>query len=208
MNVSSLKTALKRYAGLDDSDPLIDWLNAAYHEFEDAYEWPWLEVRTTSLTGAIGSSTLTLPSDFFKVKILRDTTDKSPLEYMPQTEFFGEFDDLTSTGQPMYYTTVGFDQIVLWPTLDRAVSYNLIYQKALTDLVLDTDVPAMPARWHYGLVFGAAAHGLQSESEEERSANAAGKFTDYINRAISKSSSRNIGEPDSVREVMDYDAPS
>jgi hypothetical protein len=204
VNVASIKTALKRYAGQSDEDPLLDYINAAYHEFEDAFDWPFLEVRTTLLTGAAGDSTIALPSDFFKPKLLKDTTNNFPLDYMPQAEFYAKFANFSDTGKPMYYTSTGLNTFQLWPVLDSVVSYDLVYQKQFVDLASDADVPAIPVRYHYGLVYGAAAIALEGESEEDRAAAAEGKFNDWIGRAISKFSSRQLGEPDTVRDAMDY----
>jgi hypothetical protein len=204
VNVASLKTVLKRYAGQTDEDPLLEYLNAAYHEFEDAFDWPFLEVRNATLTGAVGDNTITLPADFFKPKLLKDVTNQTDLEYLPESEFYARFPDLTATGNALYYTSTGLTTFQLWPVLNSAITYDLIYQKQLDDLAADTDIPAFPTRYHFGLIYGAAAVALQAESEEDRATAAETKFNDWIGRAIAKFSSRQLGEPDVVRDVMEY----
>lgn len=202
--VSQLLQSLRRYGGFDTDDPLIEWLNAAYHEFEDAYDWPFLETRDiVTVSAAPGEDAITGPTNLFKVIILKDLTNVNTLDYLPEIDLYRGINDLTSTGSPLYFTLTG-STIRLWPVPETAVTFDLVYQVQLPDLAATSDIPAIPARYHYGLIYGAAAIGLQAESEEDRAQAAETKFNEYIGRAISKLSSRRLGEPDTVSDAMGY----
>jgi hypothetical protein len=209
VDVASLKQALKRYGGFDDGDPLLDWINAAYHDFEDASDWPFLEAESIALTVTSNyeMSRIALPADLLKPIIVRNRGTGSVLEFLPHTAYLEEgyydTESSTSSGEPQYYTLMN-SQLFLFPTPDQVYDLWMIYQKQLPDLAADLDVPAIPTRYHYGLVYGAAAHGLQAESEEERAQSAQSQFELYISNAISKLGSRQLGQADFVRETAGY----
>jgi hypothetical protein len=211
MNLGTIKTALRRYAGVDATDPLVDWINAALHEFEEAYDWPFMEGVANQPTVAANTQ-LTLPADFFKLAKAKVVTAaganvaRSALTYVPRLKFEDEstFDPF-STGEPSYYTLIGMDQMFVWPTPDGVYSIRVFYQKALADLVNDGDVPAIPTRYHYTIVEGAAVRALQAESEEGRSDTARSVFEDSIDRHITKlGGTRQAGEYQQTRDVMGY----
>jgi hypothetical protein len=71
------------------------------------------------------------------------------------------YDVSTTTGAtgPTNFFTIVNRQILLYPTPSTAASYTLMYDKKITLLVADADVPAFPEEHHYLLVHGATATG-------------------------------------------------
>lgn len=211
MNLGAMKTALKRYAGVDATDPLVDWVNAALHEFEEAYDWPFMETVANQPTVAADAQ-LTLPSDFFKLAKAKvviaagASVARSALTYVPRLRFEDEstYDPFT-TGEPTHYTLIGMDQMLVWPIPDGVYTVRVFYQKSLVDLAADADVPGLPSRYHYTIVEGAAVRALQAESEEDRAETARGIFEDSIDRHITKlGGAKQAGEFQQTRDVMEY----
>jgi hypothetical protein len=212
MNLGAIKTALRRYAGVDTTDPLVDWINAAMHEFEEAYDWPFMEGVANQPTVA-SNTQLTLPADFFKLAKAKVVVDRASasvaraaLTYVPRIRFEDEstYDPFT-TGEPSHYTLIGMDQMFLWPIPDGVYTVRVFYEKGLADLASDSDIPGLPTRYHYTIVEGAAVRALQAESEEDRANTARGIFEDSIDRHITKlGGSRQSGDFQQTRDVMGY----
>lgn len=212
MNAGTMKTSLKRIAGVSDTDPLMDWLNAGMHDFEDAYDWPFLDI-VGGVTMLAGSNNPDLPPDLAVLYTARvDTTPsggtvtRPSLKYVPRVKFEDEsYFDPTQTGEPTHYTLVGNSSIFLWPTPDQNYHFRVYYRKFLTDLLEDVDIPALPAKYHYSIVTGAAAVALEAENEEDRAETWRNIFEDNIQRAISRlGGSRQDGSFNTVRNVMGY----
>lgn len=203
MLVSEGRTAIKRY-GFDDNDPIISWLNEGMHQFEDSHDWSFLQLTTTIAT-VVGDSTLVLPSTLHKVQSIRDVTGKRKLKFMTVSQFERAIDDPTVRAQPEFYTVTGTKTIQLYPVVDVARSFRVVYQFELTDMVLAPDA-AMPGptRIHYPIVQGAVSIGLQAENEEDRAATAKSEFEAAIDRLWTKYSKQELDEPQQVTDVMDY----
>lgn len=206
MNLGSLKTALKRY-GFNDADPLTDWINAALHEFEDAYPWPWLE-KEVFLALLTGENEITLPADFYKLQSVKFKGFELRPKYLGYDVFTDEIADRTVTGSlPTVFTLIGMDTMPVWPVPTQDLDLILLYRRSVDDLVDDTDIPNIPTRHHYGLVAGAATYALQAENEEDRAVTAANLWQSVIDRAIARYATRQEMEPDQVRDSAGYFEP-
>lgn len=202
MDVTAMQTALKRF-GFDDNDPLLIWLNAAMHEFEDAADWAFL-LKRVDIAVAAGDDSLALPADYFKTRSLRHS-DGFKLKWRDYRDFDESIEDYTVQGTPSWYTTLGLNVAQFYPVADTAFTATLMYEAQLVDLVNPTDVPAIPTRYHYsGIVQLAAAIGLQAENEEERSTAARALANDTIARAATKYSTETIDEFSQVRDSQGY----
>lgn len=208
MKVEELKTALKRY-GFDDSDPLLLWLNSAYHEIENSYKhWSFLETEEIVETELGEFNTVGLVNRIIKV---RDITDEATtggqgrdLEYMDRRELMREHSNLLEKGLPELFTIIGSSKIQLVPVPSSKRKIRVTYIKELPDLVLDADVPLIPVKNHYTIVRGGAFIALQAENEEERAASAQSQFESDVDKMISNDQVRQIGEPDTVLDVQEY----
>lgn len=203
MNLGQMKTALQRF-GFDTNDPLTTWLNAAMHDFEDAAEWSFL-LKQTTIVGNVGDSSLILPTDFFKVMSIRNSTDGAKLKWVDTRQFDSDVFDFTVPGPPTTYTTLGQTVLRIYPVLDTSTTFVLTYESELLDMVNDADVPGIPLRYHYsGIVQGAAAIALQAENEEERSTAARALFDSAVGRAVLRFSGETLDEFKTVRDVQEY----
>jgi hypothetical protein len=212
MNLGTMKTALRRMAGVDATDPLVDWINAAMTEFCEAYDWPFLDTIGNVNTVA-SNDELTLPTDFLKMRKARIVAQgatqyfRSPLKYIPylQSEDEEPKSNAPVFGEPYQYTLVGTDFMILFPIPNLIYTVRINYDKFPVDLVADVDVPDIPSKYHYTLVEGAAVRALQAESEEDRAQTARSIFEDSIDRHITKlGGNRQAGEFHQTRDVMGY----
>lgn len=209
MNLGTMKTALARIAGVDLTDPLTDWINAALHEFEDAYPWPFLE-NTYGGSFTPGTYALTVPTDFFRIETLRFTLANTSYiipKYKPWIQVNEEnwkHSDANVRGKPQWYTLIGQNFIVVYPAADLTYGYAMSYTMMIPDLAGDADIPAIPAKYHYTVVKGAVVYALEGESEGE-AAIARTVFEDSIDRHITRiGGKRQEGSYGTTRDVMEY----
>lgn len=208
MKVSQLKTLLKRY-GFDDEDPLLDWLNASYHEIENAHQkWSWLESEEVKESAA---GEFSLAASIKRMIKLRDITSELStggegidLVFMDRRRFMREFPNLLSTGEPETFTIIGSSKLQVYPVPPSQRKYRATYIRALPDLATDEEEPLVPVSDHYTIVRGAAYLALEAENEEERAATAQAQFEAALEKMILNDTIRQVGEPGEVQDVMDY----
>lgn len=208
MNLEDMKTALKRY-GFDNNDPLTVWLNAAMHDIESAFDWPWLESNVDNIVVPLGGSTIPLPEEALKVIGIRDTVNFFKLKYYERHKFMREIEDPTESGKPEVYTLLNTNEIQLWRVLDGAVTFEVIYQATTPDLVSPEDEPTTsnnvwPSLTSYPIVQRAAQYALQAENEEERAKSAEVQADKALLRLMAKFGERELDEPTTVQDVMGY----
>lgn len=214
MNLGTMKAAVIRIAGVDLLDPLVDWINAGMHEFEDAYNWPFLEGLTTLTTAANNPAPVSTPTDLEKVLEIRVTVAlganvvRPALKYVPKIRMDEGSFDPTRKGEPTHYTLLGNNSISFWPIPDGVYSATLYYQAFLPDLVSDADTPVgVPTKYHYTIVRAAVMLALEAESEEDRAEIARGAFEDRVQRHIGRlGGSKQSGSFNTVRDAMGYGA--
>lgn len=209
MKVSDLKTALKRY-GFDDTDPLLLWLNSAYHEIENAAQhWSFLEGEEELITNV---NIFNLPGFALINRMikLRDVTDELvggsgvDLEFMDRREFQRQFSNSLASGNPEYYTILGSNKIQVYPDPTGNRNYKATFVKKLADLVGEAEEPAIPVANHYTIVRGAAYVALQAENEEERAASAQSQFESDLDKMIMNDQIRQIGEMATITDAQGY----
>lgn len=206
MLVSELKTALKRF-GFDDSDPLLIWLNAAYHEIEEEKDdWSFLEIteeisQTTGDKNFVPAKLLNRP---IKLLDITDTGTSYEVKYMDRRTFLmGEYDP-TATGRPEVFYRVGDQEIEFWPKPEKARKFLFLYIRELEDLKEESEIPAIPVKNHFLIAQGAAYIALQAENEEDRAANAENQFRNKLERMVISDNEKQVGEVDTVEDVMEY----
>lgn len=206
MLVSAAKTALQAY-GFDTNDPLNVWLDAGIHEFERAYDWPFLQVRASVVVNA-GVAALVLPGTAFKVMSIRDTTvgRVHKLKYMDVVGFEDQIDDPTQQGTPTNYTVLTGNTVQIWPVPDTNTTFSVIYQDALADTGADgTNMPG-PVMIHYTCVMHSAYLALQADNEEDRAKTAQDQAQQAVWRIIRKYRA-NLDSQRQVQDSMGYGRP-
>lgn len=108
---------------------------------------------TVSDTTTAGVTTIVLGSSVRAIVTM--TLNGLPLKKTTLAALVAGGTDLTATGTPTHrYTTMGASSALtvnLWPIPDAAYAYTIWSQNELADLTGETDVPALPARWHGAL---------------------------------------------------------
>lgn len=136
-----------------------NWINNRYAALWGMFDWTFRRAEATcSLTA--GTATLNgLPGDFgvsFGVWL----GDGTRLEYLEPDDYNDLFYGVTDTGAPYKYTV--FNQVItvgpIPATADGAVTIR--YERRLTPLIDDSDLPMIPTEHHYVLVPGALSMGL------------------------------------------------
>lgn len=214
MQLSEMKTALRRY-GFDEEDPLVTWLNAAMREFETANNWRFLlkEDVVAVVSGYIDFTdhTKILSVQYFN----EDGTQSPPLQYLNYRRFielqYSDPNYITDTSStPKYYTLFPNDadessnqKLVIWPQ-STVTAARVVYLKQCEEMTESENICPLPEIWHYTIVRGAAAIGLEAESEEDRAAVAWARFWDAINRAIARDYPDTIDRNQQVIDSQGY----
>jgi len=213
MKVAEIKTALKRY-GFNDKDPLLEWINAAYHEIESAHtKWSFLEeseVGTIS-PGEDPDGRFNVSGGVKRFIKVRDITDEATgggdgvdLEFWDRRKLQREIPNLRAVGKPEIFSILGASTIQVYPVPSDEREIESTYIQELPDLVDDEDEPLIPVANHYTIVRGAAYIGLQAENEEERAASAQAQFESDLQKMIDGDLARQLGAPSSVEDVEEY----
>lgn len=145
--------------GSAESASIKHWVNDRYAALWNADEWIFKYAKA-NVTATTGSTLISnLPSDFGIVLGLW-RADGMPLVWMPPKQFEDLYQGATDSAAPAFYTVIN-QVIYVGPTSNEtSTSYLLLYEKRLTLLSADADVPAIPSEHHYLLVVGALALGL------------------------------------------------
>lgn len=142
-----------------NSSSIQRWVNHRYAALWNADEWIF-KYGQANVTVTNGSSQLSnLPADF-GISIGLWRADGCPLRWQPPRDYFDIYQGAQDLGAPQFFTII--DQSIFVGPISNESSdqYLLAYEKRLTPLVNDTDVPAIPPQHHYLLVTGALAFGM------------------------------------------------
>jgi hypothetical protein len=207
-----MKTAVKRY-GFDDSDPIVTWINWAIHDFETAYDWPFLRQAPISVVTVAGTKDYTPAGLNNMARIRNISIDGYDGVLKPISDkVYDEESDKDADGVPTHYIEFTSElggagsgssttQITLWPTPDAAYTMRVRTSWALAELSTDANSPAIPRRYHQALVQKAVAYGFEADNSEDRASTANNHFEDKILRGIRE---YGTGKVRQVRDVQGY----
>lgn len=167
MNFKAIQDAVIK-STFDESDraDIKTWINHRYGTLMDQNEWTFTQ-GTANVTVTAGSQAVSnLPVDLGIVLGLQ-RVDGTPLEAIPEyRKFAARFLGASNAqaGRPCAFTSWG-GQVLVGPTSNESsAAYLLTYEKNVTLLDDDTDIPVLPAEYHLALVFGAKADGAKLSS--------------------------------------------
>lgn len=135
------------------------WINHRYAILWGLDNWTFKNALA-DLTVNAGDPEVTEPADIGKPKGLWNQYGEK-LQYLTHVQYVGEHTASSyggGQGRPWGYTVIN-KQVKLEPTPSESGTYKLLYQKAVTPLVADGDIPAFPVEYHYMLVPGATSVG-------------------------------------------------
>lgn len=177
MNLTALQTELiARGAEGSDSARLITWINLAYHEIVNAYDWPFTEVEATGTANA-GFVAVT---DFRKAQFVTNkavgTTPGAPLNKILYPELIEDLgvQDIASTGTPSYWWYDGVTSRI--NTFPVGGTVFTRYQKRPVDLAVGADVPIIPTEYQYLIVDRAMVEAYKDNDEFSSAGQAYGLY--------------------------------
>lgn len=208
-----LKTRVREEADMENSDfisdsELLSYINSSYAELYDLLVETYDDYYLTSAeeTIAAGTSTLTLPATFYKLRgvdLKLSTNDYAALSKFNFNErnrlnsanfLFGS----NSTTAASRYRLMG-NTINLEPSDNAAGTYKVWYTPAITLLSTDTDTVDGVNGWEEYIIVDAA---IKCLSKEESSTTVMERRKEALTRRIQKmASERDSGSPDSVQNV-------
>jgi hypothetical protein len=114
-------------------------LNTAKDNFEDIWQWPWLDILTT------GPTPLTI-ADLKLVMMVKNAASSGELLGLDMRQAMQDDTDLAAAGTPQYWWLEGATILHAWPGDGASVLVH--YLADSPPLVLPTDTPLIPARYH------------------------------------------------------------
>lgn len=161
MNVAAMQQLLQDHGyTTDTAAPQLDFLNAAYREIHSQSRWPFLETVNSAQSTVVGQQTYVPPmTDWRNIDAIRISqpaiSNYVPIEYKdPQELMDMAWVNPTETATPRYWTMYA-SEIWFFPTPDGVYNITYYYIKEPADLVLGTDIPALPVPYHDVIVSGA-----------------------------------------------------
>jgi hypothetical protein len=119
------------------------WINDRYAEVWGLEDWTFRTGESTVTATANTATATAVPADLGTVRgIWRD--DGEPLMYLRAHDFNSVYLGQAQYGIPEHYKLVN-GTITFGPTPTSTASYDLLYDKKLTALSADGDVPALPS---------------------------------------------------------------
>lgn len=152
-----------------ESSDVADFLDIVYDEVMGSYPWPFLR-RFHNLTVSGAAAEMHIPTDVYNIS--RVYYDGRAVGYLTPEDMFellsrrlnSSVDNIDSQGaktnqDPKYWTTfdgakVTFDGYDGALETSKAVVHVIEIPSPMTN---DSDVPALPRRWHNVLIYGTAA---------------------------------------------------
>lgn len=156
MNLGQLRLAVDHRTGIGlDPVALNHFVAEAQAAISVEYDWPWLE-RTATLVTAVGTDTYAVPSDWLRTLSLRLADTEPMYRAASLADLESDEPSATATGEPDTFAVFGA-QLVLRPVPQAVLTVTHRYVRVEPELVVDTDVPLMPAPFHHAIAEMAAA---------------------------------------------------
>jgi hypothetical protein len=145
-------------------NPFLDrHINYGYQDVCGMVDFEELEEDAASSTTQ-GQVHVTMPATAWLIKVVRNTTDDTRLEWVPKTEFWR----LSQAGGIPTRWTRHKDQILLNPLPNVSKSLKIVYKKSPAILAAVTDMSVLPTTWDAAIFLFAAHFSLMALGEEQR----------------------------------------
>jgi hypothetical protein len=151
-------------------DPVFFGRQRIVNFINDGYSYICAETNftgdeaTQDFQTATGTSLYPQPADLSDVRSLRDTTRRLQLQAVSLRAMDRSSDQQSS---PICYALNGAN-FQLWPVPDGIYPIECRYWKIPAPLVADSDVPIIPAMWHWLLWTWAVGQGFRAEDDVQR----------------------------------------
>lgn len=151
------------------------------------FDWMFLWKEAT-MTSSSGTSTLTSPSDIgnWNVDLVvwdKGTDNNLQLEYMPWGEYFEMYKmGVSDDNDPEVFSVKPNNVIDLYPTPISNTSVYAQYWQIPTELAADSDVSAIPARFHRIIIARAKVYYAENEDAPEVLSGSLAEFEDLLDK--------------------------
>jgi hypothetical protein len=178
--------AIVRNQTLAESDDVSEanlntFINQGLRELSVAFNWPWLQA-TDDIDVVADTQAYDLPSDYRKLFVVRDNDKRRTLRRITLDEALNLYGGDPPSGSDALQYYIWADQIYLLPVPDttESAAYTVFYQKAVTALSSDLDVPEFASEYHLILTHYAIARVWEHEEEGEKAALADAIFASKV----------------------------
>lgn len=175
-DLSEEELAVVRYIKQADLDIQRRW-----------FDWNFLWSEAT-LTPSVGTSTLTSPSNLGNWKLdsfiwSKATEDYQELDYVDWDEYKLEFKlGVVDSGTPECFSVKPDNVIDVYPTPDSTTTISAEYWKTPTELAADSDISAIPQRFHNIIIARAKIYYGENEDAPEILSGALAEFEDLLDK--------------------------
>lgn len=141
-----------------------NWINFRYARLWALEQWPF-KIQITDLSVSNGALSVAKGS-IGDIQRIWDSTIAPAFLPMASTraEDLWDYARSTSSGSPFEYTIVG-NTIYFERPMDQNRTFKVLSSIPFTMLTADGDIPLIPTEFHYLLVSGATAMGLNREND-------------------------------------------
>lgn len=217
MTKADIVTDLKAIIGpgnTRDDSQLGVWVNGAYMYAVDEISKTNPDYFTKSATTSIvsGQQEYVLPSDYEKVVMINIKNSgvwvrAYPLNSMNDVTSLNNTNNSQgfSPARPYYYiynNIVGFV-----PPFTESVGYGIKIWYVFTppELATDAEVPAIPAKYHYMLKYGAYADYLDQDDSHAEADRMRSRFYERVANMVENLADNQVDEPKSIQIVTSPD---
>ena len=179
--LSALRTFVRNQT-LVESDDVSDanlntMINGGLNELSLMFDWPFLQAEGTVTTVA-GQINYSLPSNFRKMFVVRDEDRRATPTRLTFQQALNRWGGDPPTGGDASWYYLWNDDICLVPIPSDAESaeYRLYYQKGITELASDADIPEFASEFHLISAHYAIARVWEHQEDFPKSDSADQKF--------------------------------
>jgi len=175
-DLSEEELAVVRYIKQADLDIQRRWFN-----------WNFLWTEAT-ITPSAGTSTLSSPANLGNWKLdaivwSKATNDYQELDYMDWDEYKLEYKlGVVDSGTPEVFSVKPDNVLDVYPTPDAATTISVEYWKTPTELAADSDISAIPPRFHNIIIARAKIYYGENEDAPEILSGALAEFEDLLDK--------------------------
>ena len=175
-DLSEEELAVVRYVKQADLDIQRRWFN-----------WNFLWTEAT-ITPSAGTSTLSSPANLGNWKLdaivwSKATNDYQELDYMDWDEYKLEYKlGVVDSGTPEVFSVKPDNVLDVYPTPDAATTISVEYWKTPTELAADSDISAIPPRFHNIIIARAKIYYGENEDAPEVLSGALAEFEDLLDK--------------------------
>lgn len=210
MNKVALLTDLKNKIGpavtVDDSG-LTAWLNEAYMYMVDEIVKQNADYFTTSKLSDVNANEqeYSLPADYEKVLMVNIMYSGNWKRALPLPNINAiPVIQIPNSGQgfvvddPRFYIYGGFIGFLPIPTTTASEGLKLWYVYTPTELVGDSDSPAIPAKYHHLITMGAYAIYLDQDDQHQAASTIQEKFEERVLGMVENLGENQVDQPKSI----------